>query len=114
MPLHAFGDSWVATVEQQGECQPIVFKSSDEIELIVDDLYKQLTVDLYIKRGLKIQVTSNRKNVEFKQPAQLKLPIVLVPGLEQQLTKQKALAYFADENFIYMHLSKSVTIQLKK
>lgn len=114
VPFHRFGDSWVATVEQHAECQPIVFKSSDEIELIVEDLYKQLTVDLYINRGLQIQVTSNRKNAEFNQPAQLKLPIALVPGLEQQLTKQIALEYFADENYIYMQLYKSVTIQLKK
>src|SRR5690606_6630715 len=84
VPLNAFGDSWVASADQQDKCQPIVFKSADGVELTVDDHYKQLTVDLYIHRGLHIQLTSNRKNVEFKQPAQLKLPIVLIPGLEQQ------------------------------
>ena len=114
VPLHTFGDSWVATIDQQDECQPIVFKSADGIELTVDDDYKQLTVDIYINRGLHIQMTSNRKNVEFKQPAQLKMPVALIPGLEQQLTKQNALAYFADEQFIYIQLYKSVTIQLKK
>lgn len=114
VPLNAFGDSWVASADQQDKCQPIVFKSADGVELTVDDHYKQLTVDLYIHRGLHIQLTSNRKNVEFKQPAQLKLPIVLIPGLEQQLSKQNALDYFADEQFIYIKLYKSVTIQLKK
>lgn len=93
---------------------PIVFKSADGIELTVDDEYKQLTVDIYINRGLHIQMTSNRKNVEFKQPRQLKMPVALIPGLEQQLTKQNALAFIADEQFIYIQLYKSVTIQLKK
>ncbi|MER2119123.1 MAG: transglutaminase domain-containing protein [Solibacillus sp.] len=112
--LDTFGDGWVASVEQQADRLPIVFKSADGIELNIDDHYKQLTVDLYINRGLHIQMTSNRKNVEFKQPAQLKMPIALIPGLEQQLSKQNALEYFADEQFIYIQLYKSVTIQLKK
>lgn len=112
--LNTFGDSWVASVEQQADRQPVVFKSADGIELNIDAHYKQLTVDLYINRGLHIQMTSNRKNVEFKQPAQLKMPIALIPGLEQQLSKQNALEYFADEQFIYIQLYKSVTIQLKK
>ncbi|WP_079526726.1 transglutaminase domain-containing protein [Solibacillus isronensis] len=112
--LNTFGDSWVATVDQQDDCMPIVFKSADGIELYVDEHYKQLTVDLYINRGLHIQMTSNRKNVEFKQPAQLKLPITLIPGSEKQLSKQNALEYFADDEFIYIQLYKSVTIQLKK
>lgn len=114
VPLNTYGDGWVATVDQQDDCQPIVFKGADGIELIVDDHYKQLTVDLYINRGLHIQMTSNRKNVEFKQPAQLKMPITLIPGLEQQLSKQNALEYFADEQSIYIKLYKSLTIKLKK
>ena len=112
--LNTFGDSWVATVDQQDDCLPIVFKSADGIELTVDDHLKQLTVDLYINRGLHIQMTSNRKNVEFKQPAQLKLPLALIPGLEQQLSKQNVLEYFADDEFIYIQLYKSVMIQMKK
>lgn len=114
VPLNTFGDSWVASVEQEADCQPMLFKSADGIELIVEDRCKQLTVDIYINRGLHIQITSNRKNVEFKQPAQLKVPIVIIPGLEQQLSKQNMLEYFADEQFIYIQLYKSVTIQLKK
>lgn len=114
VPLNTFGDSWVTSVEQQADCQPMVFKSADGIELIVEDRCKQLTVDIYINRGLHIQITSKRKNVEFHQPAQLKMPTALIPGLEQQLSKQNALEYFTDENFIYIQLFKSVTIQLKK
>src|SRR5690606_243643 len=114
VPLNTFGDSWVATIDQQDEWQPIVFKSADGIELNIDDPYKQLTVDLYINRGLHIQMMSNRKNVEFKQPAQLKMPIMLIPGLEKQLSKQNALDYFADDEYVYIQLYKSVTIQLKK
>ena len=91
----------------------MLFKSADGIELIVEDRCKQLTVDIYINRGLHIQITSNRKNVEFKQPVQLKAPIAIIPGLEQQLSKQNMLEYFADEKFIYIQLYKSVTIQLK-
>lgn len=91
-----------------------MFKSADGIELTVDDHHKQLTVDLYIHRGLHIQMTSNRKNVELKQPAQLKMPIAFIPGLKQQLSKQNALEYFVDEQFIYIQLYKSVSIQLKK
>ncbi|MCM3721411.1 transglutaminase domain-containing protein [Solibacillus isronensis] len=113
VPLNTFGDSWVASVEQEADCQPMLFKSAVGIELIVEDRCKQLTVDIYINRGLHIQITSNRKNVEFKQPAQLKVPIAIIPGLEQQLSKQNMLEYFADEKFIYIQLYKSVTIQLK-
>lgn len=112
-PLNTFGDSWVAAVEQQSECQPIVFKSMDGVELRIDDPYKQLTVDIYLNKGLHIQITSNRKNVEFNQPAQLKMPIALVPGLEKQLTKLNVLEYFTDANYIYMQLYKNITIQLK-
>lgn len=106
VPLMSLGDSWMGIFEQANEPMPLLFKSADGVELIVDDLLKQLTIDIYFDKSLIVKITSTRREIKLTKPAVLKIPTSLLP---------MAIAHTAcvvEEDYYYIAFKKSTVFKL--
>lgn len=113
VPLLGFDGSWMATYEQTDEMKALLFTSADGLELAIDDLYKQLTIDIYIDKGFHVRITSARRDVNLKSAAQLKIPKSLLPDHFEQLSERLpsgkliAAEYVMESDFMYVNIMKS-------
>lgn len=91
----------------------LLFTSVDGLELAIDDLYKQLTIDIYIDKGFHVRITSARRDVNLKSAAQLKIPKSLLPDHFEQLSERLpsgkliAAEYVMESDFMYVNIMKS-------
>ncbi|MGN7479270.1 transglutaminase domain-containing protein [Solibacillus silvestris] len=106
-------DSWLATFESATDEFP-AFKSGDGIELYINEPLKQLTVSLELHKGIRLQMTANRKQVQFEKAAKLVLPLSLahayIPAIEKQLGKH----FVVLEANINVEVYSSIALQTKK
>ncbi|MEK3765755.1 transglutaminase domain-containing protein [Solibacillus sp. FSL K6-4121] len=110
--MMSLGDSYLATFNSNTE-DLIAFKSADGVELYINEPIRQLTVSLELNKGIQLQMTTNRKPVQFKESAKLVLPLFYIepyiPAIEKQWDKQ--ITVF--DKSISIDVSRSLLIQIK-
>lgn len=79
VPIFHFDTTWMATYEQSQKEDALYFKSEDGVGLIVEDTAPQLTVELFISKGIDLQITTKRKDFELTKPAILVIPFAVLP-----------------------------------
>lgn len=107
--MMSFGESWLATFEATDPTF-VAFKSAEGIEFILAEPVKQLTISLEMEKGIQLQVTSNRKPLTFKQPAQLKIPMHLVQHLLGSLQKKLSNKLSMVDDNVYITIQRSITL----
>ncbi|MBQ0138744.1 MAG: DUF5050 domain-containing protein [Kurthia sp.] len=85
IPFIHFDQTWMASMEQTNPGTTICFTDNEGVELFLNCSQPQLTVDLFIDKGLHLHLTTKRKAFTLEQPAILKLPIRLLPAFKGQL-----------------------------
>lgn len=110
--MMSFGDSWLATFDGASETL-IALKSADDVALFINEPVKQLTVSLMLDKGIQLQMTTNRKPVQFEQAAKLILPIQLVandlPALQKQFQQQLTVT----EQNVLLEVTRDLKVKLK-
>lgn len=110
--MMSLGDSYLATFNSETE-DVLAFKSADGVELYINEPIRQLTVSLELNKGIQLQMTTNRKPVQFKEVAKLVLPLSIVepyiPAIEKQLDKQVTVL----DKSISIDISRSLLLQIK-
>lgn len=115
IPFIQFDQSWMASYEQTNDTKPLKFISAAGIELVLVDQLKQVTVDIYIDKGLHVRITSNRKTVNLTKPAQLKIAKNLLPNnlvqVEQRLPSGELVAAdcLINQETVLINLNKSTS-----
>ena len=91
----------------------IALKSADDVALFINEPVKQLTVSLMLDKGIQLQMTTNRKPVQFEQAAKLILPIQLVandlPALQKQFQQQLTVT----EQNVLLEVTRDLKVKLK-
>ncbi len=110
--MMSLGDSYLATFNSETDDIP-AFKSADGVELYINEPIRQLTVSLELNKGIQLQMTTNRKQVQFKKSAKLVLPLsyieLYIPVIEKQLDKKVTVF----DKSISIDVSRSLLIQIK-
>lgn len=118
VPFIRFDDSWMATYQQSRDLIPVRFTSAEGIELMIDDLYKQLTVDIYFDKGLHVHMTSARKELILTAPARMIIPRSLLPNDVEQLMYRLPSGELVEanctitQNMLYVNVHKSTMFVL--
>lgn len=100
-----FGDSWFGSYEGEEQC--IAFVSEDGVRLTMQETVKQLTVDVLLHKGLQVNMTSARKDVQLQKPAILTVPKALLPASAQ-------LAFASGMPIDYVEADDVVKIRLNR
>ncbi|MEK4699750.1 transglutaminase domain-containing protein [Solibacillus sp. FSL R7-0668] len=111
--MMSLGDSWLATFDEASETL-IALKSADGVALFINEPVKQLTVSLALDKGIQLQMTTNRKPVQFKQAAKLIMPIQLVANDLPALQKQFADQFVVKEQSVILEVNRGLHVKMKK
>lgn len=111
--MMSLGDSWLATFDD-ATAAFVAFKSADGVELYINEPVKQLTVSLEIDKGIQLQMTMNRKPVQFEQAVKLVLPIHLVENVIPSLQKQLGDQLTVTANTVIIQSQRNLMLQIKK
>lgn len=109
VPLLTFGDSWFGSYEGKEAC--VAFESEDSMRLFIQDSLKQLTVDLLLHKGLEVNMTTMRKEVQLTKPAILTIPKKLLPSdVQLRLPSGQLLEYVERHDAIEVMLEQSMKL----
>lgn len=116
VPIFHFDTTWMATYEQTQKEDALYFKSEDGVGLIIEDTAPQLTVELFISKGIDLQITTKRKDFELTKPAILAIPLINLPIFSKELSErlpsgeliQVPTKIMAD--VLYIQIKKSVSL----
>ncbi|WP_274306984.1 transglutaminase domain-containing protein [Solibacillus daqui] len=111
--MMSFGDSWLATYNETSETL-VALKSADGVALFINEPVKQLTVSLELDKGIQLQMTANRKQVQFEQAAKLIVPIQLVANDLPALQKHFAEQLVVKEHTVILEVNRSLHVQFKR
>lgn len=64
----------------KGKPQPVRFVSEDGIEILIEEPFKQLSIDFLCFEQLTVSITANKKTLHAKIPVKVKIPATLVEG----------------------------------
>ncbi|MEK4230535.1 transglutaminase domain-containing protein [Solibacillus sp. FSL H8-0538] len=109
VPLLSFGDSWFGSYEGKEAC--VAFESKDGMRLLLQDSMKQLTVDLLLHKGLEVNMTTMRREVQLTKPAILIIPKLLIPSdVQLRLPSGQLLDYVERHDAIEVMLERSTKL----
>lgn len=80
--LAGFGNSWFGTYK--GKAQAIRFTDGAGLELLIQDSYKQVAVDILCHDKLQISLTANKKPLKATKPVVVTLPKELAERVGQE------------------------------
>lgn len=108
-----FDQTWMASYEQGKDFKPLCFADGEGLEVQLYCEHPQVTVDLFIDKGLHINITAKRKNIVLEKPALVKIPEILLPNLQEKLYTRLPSGELLEaeskimDDILYIHVTQS-------
>lgn len=113
IPFIHFDQTWMASCEPTSKENNLFFTDNAGVELYIKCSQPQVTVDLFIDKGLHLNLTTKRKDFILEQPATLKIPTQLVANFKGQVFTRTPFGELVEAEYkemdgiLYIHLLQS-------